>query len=226
MQERMEREEKERKKNELKLLRKREKEREKEREAEKERQLILAQMASAWRTKNLLKRYFEVLKGGVGDRRIKAFLAEKTYQKKVLKQCLDVWVEFKNESRKERTGKADELFFANLKSKCFKSWLQYSSVTLSKYQAACDLYEFKLSIKTFESWRKYTEQTLIRETKLTRTSGVYYKYKLMRRYFEGWCKFIREKDAIKTREEIRKRLESKVVTEICGYLPSSMREIC
>ena len=36
-----------------------------------------------------------------------------------------------------------------------------------------------------------------------------YKYKLMRRYFEGWCKFIREKDAIKTREEIRKRLESK-----------------
>jgi DNA-directed RNA polymerase subunit F len=64
------------------------------------------------------------------------------------------------------------------------------------------------------------------EAKLTRKANLYYKYKLMRQHLERWSKFMREKDAIKTREEIRKRLETKAATEILGYLPSSMREIC
>lgn len=39
-------------------------------------------------------------------------------------------------------------------------------------------------------------------------------------------KFLNQREEIKARDEIRKRLENKVATEICGYLPLSLREVC
>lgn len=41
-----------------------------------------------------------------------------------------------------------------------------------------------------------------------------------------WVKFMNQKEEIKARDEIRKRLETQVAAEICGYLPMSVREVC
>ena len=209
----------------MKNLKKKEKVREKEREKEKERLQIMTQVATNWRRKKMLTHAMAAFKRLLSDSRLKEFVADKFRETTNYKRCLSAWINFKVNSELESRRKGDELYTKSLKTKCLQAWKDASRISIRKNQSAHDLHEFKLALRSFESWRNLTKQSASRELKLSRKASLFYKGMLLRRFWFKWLKIVSEKDVIRARDEMRKRLEDKIALEVNDYMPSRLREV-
>lgn len=175
-------------------------EREQQRAREIERYKKLNSMAEAFYRKYLLRRCMTVL---VEKKNNDMKKAEDYYKRRLLQKVFVMWKMETERQNKIKSELAISLYNRNLSWHALRKWKEIVKDERKKDQVARDFSDMKLQNKWFKVWKLKAVEYKVEQLKKERLALEHYKEKLKNKYFNMWKRYPEMVPIIVERKRIR-----------------------